>query len=534
MRRHPRTSIEKPAFATAVWLAMIVPCLTLICAANPIDFRSQIAPLLERHCLRCHNPGNAKGELSLATLADAKRGGGSGAAITPEDASDSRLMEMITPYAPGQADMPEDTSPLKPEQIELLRRWIDAGAAWPEDITLREPSKADRSWWSLQPLTDAAPPNVSADAPRAWRDNPIDRFVFWRLADSGLTPNPPANRHMLLRRVTYDLTGLPPTPEEVATFVADRSPDAYANVVDRLLASPRYGERWGRHWLDVVRFGESVGFEQNYILDSAWPFRDYIIRSFNDDKPFDRLVLEHLAGDVIAKDDPAVEIGTAFLVCGPYDTVKNQDAAQAAQIRANTLDEIIRATGETFLGMTIGCARCHDHKFDPIRTDDYYQFYATFAGVKHGERVIATLRQKQEYAATVVPLQRDRKALLAKRKQIVRNIDAQVIEREAEVAATWTRPAVDRYGTEERFAPIEAKFVRLTVLGRDDNPNARVNYRIDEFEIFDAAGRNVGLGSAGAVARGRVASRRTLPVHTARRWSTMANLANAGSPRDRN
>ncbi|HEX6984223.1 MAG TPA: DUF1549 and DUF1553 domain-containing protein, partial [Planctomycetaceae bacterium] len=184
----------------------------------------------------------------------------------------------------------------------------------------------------------------------------------------------------------YDLTGLPPTPEEIESFAAADRPDAYERLVDRLLASPRYGERWGRHWLDVVRFGESNGFERNVLINNVWPFRDYVIRSFNEDKPFDRLVLEHLAGDVIAAGDSDVAVGTAFLVCGPYDNVGNQDPAAAAVIRADALDEMIRATGEAFLGLTVGCARCHDHKFDPITQADYHALYATFAGVKHGER----------------------------------------------------------------------------------------------------------------------------------------------------
>ena len=213
----------------------------------------------------------------------------------------------------------------------------------------------------------------------------------------------------MIRRLSYDLTGLPPTPEEIAAFEADPSPTSYEALVDRLLASPRYGEQWGRHWLDVVRFGESRGYERNEIIPNAWPFRDYVIRSFNDDKPFDRLVREHLAGDVIGKNQPEVEAGAMFLVCGPYDDVGNQDAAQAAVIRANTLDDVIRATGESFLGLTIGCARCHDHKFDPLSQKDYYALYATFAGVRHGNRVVATASARAAYEAVAGPL-RDREA----------------------------------------------------------------------------------------------------------------------------
>ncbi len=197
-----------------------------------------------------------------------------------------------------------------------------------------------------------------------------------RLRERGLTPSRPADPRTLLRRVTYDLIGLPPTPAEIEAFLeacqqetghsGQVGDQAYAQLIDRLLASPHYGEHWGRHWLDVVRFGESNGFERNVIIPNAWPYRDYVIQSLNDDKPFDRLILEHLAGDVIGAGDPDVEVGTTFLVCGPYDNVGNQDPVQAAQIRANTIDEIIRSTSEAFLGLTVGCSRCHDHKFDPI------------------------------------------------------------------------------------------------------------------------------------------------------------------------
>ncbi len=269
--------------------------------------------------------------------------------------------------------MPKEGEPLSAEDVATLERWIEQGAAWPDSVTLREP-KADASWWSLQPI-DGSPPPVPAGMPSSWAANPIDAFVFEKLAEKGLSPSPPADRRTLIRRLTYDLIGLPPTPEEVEAFLADDREDAYERLVDRLLASPHHGERWGRHWLDVVRFGESNGFERNVLINNVWPFRDYVIRSFNDDKPFDRLAKEHLAGDAIAPDDPNVAIGTAFLVCGPYDNVGNQDADAAAVIRADALDEMIRATGEAFLGLTVGCARCHDHKFDPIAAKDYYSFY---------------------------------------------------------------------------------------------------------------------------------------------------------------
>lgn len=345
----------------------------------PVDFARDVAPLLERACLRCHQPPTAKGSLSLATSADLIEAGH----VVPGKPDESGLLELVAPRPGGKPPkMPKDGRPLARNEVDLLRRWIAEGATWPKGVVLAERAKADRSWWSLRPLQAAPPPGL----PTEQEVNPIDRFILARLREKGLTLSPPADPRSLIRRLCYDLTGLPPTPEQVAAFARDPSPVAYQRLVEELLASPHYGERWGRHWLDVVRFGESTGFERNVILDNAWPFRDYVIRSFNEDKPFDQLVLEHLAGDVLGPGNPATEVGTAFLVCGPYDNVGNQDAVQQAVIRANTLDEMVRATGEAFLGVTIGCARCHNHKFDPITQQDYYRLSATFAGVAHGTR----------------------------------------------------------------------------------------------------------------------------------------------------
>ncbi len=274
---------------------------------------------------------------------------------------------------------------------------------------MKERSKADRSWWSLQPLHAQEPP--AEGIPSGWGANPIDRFIDLKLAAANLKPNPPADRRTIIRRLAYDLTGLPPTPAEIDAFVHDDSPDSYEKLVDQLLASPRYGEQFGRQWLDVVRFGESTGFEVNHVIDNAWPYRDYVIRSFNEDKPFDRFIEEQLAGDSLAPGDPNVEIGLAFLVCGPVDIVGNADPVQAAQIRADGVDEMIRTAGEALLGLTIGCARCHDHKFDPIMQRDYYSLYATLAGVFHGDRIVASDTQQREHADKLAVLESKKKHL---------------------------------------------------------------------------------------------------------------------------
>ena len=368
----------------------------------------------------------------------------------------------------------------------------------------KEPSKADRkTWWSLQPLADVGPP-AAADAPHAWRENPIDRFLWTRMRAAGLEPGPAAERRILLRRLSYDLTGLPPTPGEVERFINDDSPDAYERRVDRLLASPHYGERWGRHWLDVIRFGESRGYERNQIITNLWPFRDYVIRSFNRDKSFRQLVLEHLAGDVIAPDDPAVEIGAAFLVCGPYDDVRNRDPAQAAQIRANTLDDIIRTTGETFLGLTIGCARCHHHKFDPISQKDYYGWYATFASIFHGSRVVARTEEKKRDADARQPLEAEKKRLEAERQALEDAIFKRAEARREEIESDWSRPPISRQRTEERFQAVRTRHIRLVVEGSEGNPRSGTGYRIDEFEVWTAGepSANVALARNGGRAAG--------------------------------
>lgn len=378
-----------------------------------------------------------------------------------------------------------------------------------DEFSVTTDRRGGYDWWSLQPLQDSEPPAASD----AWAKHPIDRFVVDRLMKMGLSPSIPASSEVLLRRATYDLTGLPPTLEEAASFlkacleetgeegvVGDH---AYEALLDRLLTSPHYGEQWGRHWLDVARFGESTGFEVNHLIDNAWQYRDYVIESFNADKPFDVFVREQLAGDSVGPGDPAIEVGLTFLVAGPTDIVGNQDPKEAAQIRANTIDEMIRATGEAFLGLTVGCARCHDHKFDAISQKDYYRWYATFSGVRHGDRDVGSDADHAARKEALKPLEEDKRTFEKTRDELIATIMSRAEERADYYEAKWTRPPVDRMGTEEVFPPVDAKFVRLVVEGRDDNPNARTGYRIDEFEVWTEDKRNVAASSLGGSARGK-------------------------------
>ncbi|HIK92890.1 MAG TPA: DUF1549 domain-containing protein, partial [Planctomycetes bacterium] len=475
------------------FLLLVLSCARYASAAEErVEFKTQVAPILAEHCLRCHSAGNRKGEISLATFGDLK----SNEYVNTGDPDDSYLLQLVTSQDGNPPEMPKDAPPLSDDKVALIRRWISEGAEWPDGVVVREKSRADASWWSLQPL------RISATAPES---TSVDDFIRAKLTEHDLELNPPADRRTLIRRATYDLIGLPPTPAEVEAFVTDPDPMAYKGLIDRLLASPHYGERWGRHWLDVVRFGESIGYERNDIINDLWPFRDYVIQSIHDDKPFDQFIREHIAGDVFGKDDPEVAVSSAFLVAGPFDDVGNKDPVAAAQIRANTLDEIIRATSEAFLGMTIGCARCHDHKFDPVTQEDYYGLYATFSGIRHGSVKLATPKAHAERSAKLKPLHQ-RKAELEK---TLGDLSAHVLKRAQQKLASyesqWTRETVDRTGTEDRFTPVTAKFVRLVCEARDDNPNASTGFRIDEFEVWSVGNdsTNVALDRNGGKASGR-------------------------------
>ncbi|MEK9863511.1 MAG: DUF1549 domain-containing protein, partial [Verrucomicrobiota bacterium] len=488
------------SWVSLTWFGLMVWCLPLQAdteseISETSFFVAQVAPILEAHCLKCHYPGNEKGDLSLASFESVQA---SGILESP-----SRLLEVIQPIGMTPPEMPKKAPPLSRKDQQIILTWVNAGASWPEGLLLRPAKLAKGTAWAFEPLSQAEPPS-STQPPEATSLHPIDRFLMQSLAEKGLSMSPPANRSVLARRVHYDLTGLPPSPEALARFEQDPDPRAWEKLIDELLNSPAYGERWGRHWLDVIRFGESRGYERNEIILNAWPFRDYVIDSFNADKPLDRLITEHLAGDQLAPDDPEVSVGTTFLVCGPYDDVGNQDPAQAAQIRANTIDEIIRATSEAFLGLTVGCSRCHDHKFDPITQEDYYRWYATFRGVRHGSREIASSDQRAAYQEKIEPLRASKESLQSELKELKASILARAEQRSEVIAAGWMRPPIRRTGIEETFTPTLAKYVRLVVDGTESHPERNRGYGIDEFEVWnsDAPSRNVALLSEGSLASG--------------------------------
>jgi mono/diheme cytochrome c family protein len=376
----------------------IFVAVALVCLVDPAEalradepaagFRQAVAPLLVRHCLACHNASERKGGLDLTTPDGLTTGGDSGPVVAAGDVDASLLWQRVA------ADEMPPEKPLDVADRELLREWIAAGAAWEgaeiDPFQFTTDARAGYDWWSLQAVVRPDPPPIEADAsasgfaPR----NEIDHFVLAELAAHGLRPSPEADRPALIRRLSFDLLGLPPTPEEVAAFVADERPDAYERLVDRLLESPHYGERWARHWLDIVRFGESQGFERDKLRTNAWPYRDWVITALNDDSPYDEFIRLQLAGDVLRPDDPLAVAATGFLTAGAYDEVgqTQQSLAMRAVVREDELEDITGVVGQTFLGLTVNCARCHDHKFDPVRQREYYQLTAALAGVRHGER----------------------------------------------------------------------------------------------------------------------------------------------------
>jgi Protein of unknown function (DUF1553)/Protein of unknown function (DUF1549)/Planctomycete cytochrome C len=470
---------------------------------SQVDFERDIRPLLHSRCLECHGKDKQQSGLRLDSKLAAMKGGVGGVVIVPGNGSASELIRRVSSSDKIEM-MPPTGARLTPREIALLKTWIDTGANWPDNKTPAEieTRRADKNWWSLQPLANVEPPRI----PHDWASSPIDRFILAKLAERNLQPNPPADRRTLIRRVSYDLTGLPPAPEEVEAFVTDNDPRAYEKLVDQLLDSPRYGEHWGRHWLDVARYGESKGFEQNHIINNLWPYRDYVIRSFNGDKPFNRFIIEQLAGDIVGRGDPAVEAGTAFLVCGPYDAVGNQDETQKQVIRANTLDDMITATSNAFLGLTVNCARCHYHKFDPIPTEDYYRMRAAFEGVLHGERALATPEAKERYAAAARPLEMRRSELTKEKSESEKRIARRAQEKAAQVAG-YPLPKITRHFNEHRFTPVAARFLKFKILAHSENPKSGVYARLDEFEVLSTAGRNIALASAGARATGATSRR---------------------------
>jgi cytochrome c553 len=442
--------------------------LTAARAVTAPDFDRAVAPILTA-CLDCHSGADAKGKLDLSRKQAAL------GAVVPGKPAESELWMRVS------ADEMPPEKPLTTDEKATLKAWIEGGAKWGTDpidpLAYSTATRAGRDWWALRPVTKVPPDRKGGGA----FPNPVDTFILARLERDGLKPSPPADRRTLLRRLKFDLLGLPPTPEEVESFVSDTSADAYEKLVEKYLASPQYGERWARHWLDVVRFAESHGFETNTTRANAWPYRDWVIRALNDDMPYDRFVYEQLAGDTVGAD-----AATGFLVAGAWDAVKSPDPVLTANQRADELHDIVSTVGATFLGLTVGCARCHTHKFDPIPQRDYYRLKAAFAGVQHGEREV----RPGNPAAKAKRIDELRRELATAETRLLK------LEPLADPGSVVPRrAAVSPRANVERFTPVTAKHVRMVIFATNS-----LEPCIDEFEVY-ASGehpRNVALASAGA------------------------------------
>jgi hypothetical protein len=445
------------------WLVSVPPSQAT--GDKAADFEERILPVLREHCFKCHShhAEKIKGGLVLDSVAAMLAGGDTGPAIVPGHPEKSLLIAAVN-HA-GELKMPAKANKLSPETIAALEQWVKDGAPSPAggqtSSTLPNgPAKRagkitdeDRAWWAYQRLK---PVNVPVAPKLANVRNEIDHFVFSRLAAEGLKPSPEASRAVLARRLYFDLWGLPPSPEDVEAFVSDKSPDAYERLVDKLLASPRYGERWARYWLDLVRYADSDGYRLDAYRPHAWRYRDYVINALNTDKPYDRFVQEQLAGDELFPGNPEATIATGYLVHWIYE-YNNRDAEGQWK---NILIDITDTTGDVFLGAGLQCARCHDHKFDPILQKDYYALQAFFGGLIAPEETIAATKAQREEHANRSKVWEERTADIRGQIEAIEAKYREGAERSAvekfpeEVQAMMAKPVAERTPYEHQVAEL--------------------------------------------------------------------------------
>lgn len=349
-------------------------------------FQFKIAPILEAKCVSCHNDNDLAGELSLQSKTGLIAGGESGEVIDGKDPDSSSLIDYIVGDEP---EMPKDADPLSKAEIDLLKKWVEMGAKWPDQLVLKNAGIADLNWWSLKPIqaVDLAKWVGEKDKKLS---NPIDAFVSEKHDEQKMKFAVEADRRTLIRRLYFDLIGLPPTPTEISEFVNSTDPNAYEKLVDRLLASPHYGERWARHWLDVVQYGETHGYDKDKLRPNSWPYRDYVIRAFNEDRPYSKFIREQLAGDVLWPNSTDGIVATGFIAAGPWDFIGHAEVPESKTdgmvARNLDRDNMVTSTMNTFCSLTVQCARCHDHKLDPVTMDEYYSLQAVFASIDRADR----------------------------------------------------------------------------------------------------------------------------------------------------
>ena len=380
---------------------------------GPEFFEKNIRPLFARQCMACHSATAGMGGLKLDTRENLLKGGKRGPAVTPGKSDESILLRAVSHSA--DLKMPP-SGKLKDSEIALLRQWVGMDAPWGAEKSAQSAS-SQKKFWAFVPPKEPAMPTIKN---QAWVNSPIDAFVLAGLEVKGLAPAPPADKRTLIRRATFDLTGLPPSPEEVQAFLKDGEPGAFARVVDRLLASPHYGERWGRHWLDVARYADSNGLDENLVYRNAFRYRDYVIAAFNKDKPYDLFVKEQLAGDLLPASDEATQFerwtATGFLSLGAKMLAEDDPLKMEMDI----VDEQLDTTARAFMGMTVGCARCHDHKFDPIPTADYY----SLAGIFKSSKTMENFKVVAKWHEYVLANEQERNRL----KEHLEKVDAKTKE----------------------------------------------------------------------------------------------------------
>jgi hypothetical protein len=457
-------------------------------------FESKIRPLLIRSCFGCHGDRQQRSGLRLDSRADLLKGGAHGAALVPGEPDQSLLLRAVA--YDGKVKMPP-TGKLRPEEIAALMEWVRMGAPWPATQPTAAGARpaqapeyvispAQRGFWSFRPVKKPGPPPVKN---AAWCLSPIDRFILSKLEAKGLKPAPPADRRTLIRRVSFDLIGLPPTPEEVQAFLNDKSANAYETLVDRLLSSPHYGERWGRHWLDLVRYADSNGLDENVAFARAYLYRDYVIDALNRDKPYDLFLKEQLAGDQMPADDENLRnerlTATGFLTLGPKVLAEPDKEKMVMDI----VDEQIEVTSKTFLGLTVACARCHNHKFDPIPTKDYYALAGIFKSTKSMSS-LATVAMWQERPLLTKELQAQQEAYAPKLKA-ARAALKEATDRAGKMPAGSARAEVDRATAALKAVQEKAPPIPMAMAVEDGRvENCKVHIRGDTQNLGDEVPRH--------------------------------------------
>ncbi len=441
-------------------------------------FETNIRPVLASSCIECHGPKKASGGLRLDSRDGLYQGGDSGPALEAGNAESSLLVRAIRRKPDAEIKMPPE-KPLSKQAVADLTRWIDAGAKWPDSVV--RPIASDRHHWAFEPLQTIA---VPAD-PSGWATLTVDRLIARAQQENGVVPVPPASKSALLRRAYFDLIGLPPTPEQVEAFLADSSPSAFARVVDELLSSQRYGERWARHWLDLVRYADTAGDNSDYPIPQAYFYRDYVIDAFNADLPYDRFLHEQLAGDILAQEAPESEYARLVIATGFIAQSKRIGTRELEDMHL-IIEDTLSTLGPAILGLSLRCARCHDHKFDPLTMDDYYAMYGFFASTQYPFAGAEELRKQTKFAPLVPPQQVQR--LIAARESEVTAIKSQIeaMEKPADSgAASGTVAGIQNTGTADTLKALREKLTRI----EKQDPLAEVPtaYAVGELKPVDVA-----------------------------------------------